>query len=175
MKRILLAALAVMLLGPAVTLAEPQAAPGDRRNRASGFPPCVAGTYLGDVTLVQEPPFTFRSLNTFGADGTFVTESTIDFGAGGTTPMAFRGGGRGHWWMVGPRKLKMTYLHFAYDGQGVLLWLEKISAVQTFSHGCLTATGEATYAIYPPDRDPFEDEPVAGGSATLAMKRLPRD
>jgi hypothetical protein len=127
------------------------------------------------VTLVQEPPVTFRNLSSFGADGTFFTEATVDFGAGGAAPMAFRSGGHGQWWMIGPRKLKVTYLHFAYDGVGNLLWLEKISAVQTFSHGCSSATGEATYGIYPPDRDPFEDDPVFGGSATLVMKRLPRD
>jgi hypothetical protein len=89
--------------------------------------------------------------------------------------MAFRSGGRGDWWMIGPRRLKVMYLHFAYDGVGNLLWLEKISALLTFSRGCLSATGDATYAIYPPDRDPFEDEPVFGGNATLVMKRLPRD
>jgi hypothetical protein len=145
--------------------------------RGVGFPPCVAGTYLGEVTIVQEPPFTFRSLNTFGAEGTYVTESTIDFGAGGiTTPMAFRSSGRGQWRMIGPRKLKMTYLHFAYDGTGVLVWLEKISEVLTFSHGCSSATGEATFAIYPPDGDPFGDEaPVFGGSATVSLNRMPRD
>jgi hypothetical protein len=41
--------------------------------------------------------------------------------------MVFRSGGRGDWWMIGRSKLKMTHLHFAYDGAGVLLWLEKIS------------------------------------------------
>jgi hypothetical protein len=48
-----------MLLGPAVILAGPQAASGDRHG-PTGFPPCVAGTYLGEVTLVQPQPFTFR-------------------------------------------------------------------------------------------------------------------
>ena len=173
MRRGFLAALAAMLLGPAVILAGPQAASGDRHFPV-GFPPCVAGTYLGEVALVQLQPSTFRSLNTFGSDGTYVTESTIDFGASGP-PMAFRSGGRGDWWMIGRRELKMTYLHFAYDKDGVLLWLEKISAVLSFTHGCSSATGEATYGIYPPHLDPFEDDPVFSGSATVTMKRLPRD
>ena len=42
----------------------------------------MAGTYLGEVTL--DVGLKFQSLSTFGADGTYVTESTIDFGAGGT-------------------------------------------------------------------------------------------
>jgi len=174
MRRGFVAAVAAMLLGPAVTLAGPQAAQRLNDRTPFGFPSCVAGTYLGEVTLI-EMQFAFRSLNTFGADGNYVTESTIDFGASGT-PMVFRSGGRGHWWMIGPRKLQMTYLHFAYDKDGVLLWLEKISAVQSLTGGCSSATGAATYGIYPPDQDPFGDEPPAwgGGHATLVMKRLPR-
>ena len=50
----------------------------------------------------------------------------------------------------------MTYLHFAYDGTGALMWLEKISVVATFSRGCSSVAGEATYAIYPAGLDPFE-------------------
>ena len=172
MRRGFLAALAAMLLCPAVILAGP-AAQDDRHMPAPGFPSCVAGTYLGEVTL--DVGLEFQSLSTFGADGTYVTESTIDFGAGGTAAMAFRSGGRGDWWMIGPRKLKLTYLHFAYDGRGVLMWLEKISAVLTFRGRCSSATGEATYGIYPPGLDPFKDEPVFGGSATVTMMRLPRD
>jgi hypothetical protein len=175
MGRALLAALVAVLLAPASTLAEPQAAPGESRGKPFGFRSCVAGTYLGEVTLV-EMPSAFRSLSTFGADGTYVTESTIDFGASGT-PMVFRSGGRGHWWMIGPRQLKMTYLHFAYDKDGALLWQEKISAVQVLGKDCSSATGEATYGIYPPQQDPFGDEPPAWGAghATVVMKRMPRD
>jgi hypothetical protein len=132
----------------------------------------VAGTYLGEVTL--DSGLTFQSLNTFGAS-TYVTESTLDFGAGGAVPMAFRSGGRGQWQVIGPHKLKMTYLHFAYDATGVLIWMEKINVVATFSRGCSSVAGEATYAIYPPGLDPFEDDPVFGGSATLVMKRMPLD
>ena len=172
MRRGFLAAVAAVLLGPSVILAGP-AAQGARHMPAPGFPSCVAGTYLGAVTL--DLGLEFQSLSTFGADSTYVTESTIDFGAGGTAAMAFRSGGRGDWWMIGPRKLKMTYLHFAYDGEGVLLWLEKISAVLTFSGSCSSATGEAMYGIYPPGLDPFKNEPVVGGSATVTMTRLPRD
>jgi hypothetical protein len=174
MGRGLIAALVALLLAPAPTLADPQA-PGASHWKPVGFRSCVAGTYLGDVALV-EMSSAFRSLSTFGADGNYVTESTIDFGASGT-PMVFRSAGRGHWWMIGPRQLKMTYLHFAYDRDGVLLWQEKISAVQTLSSDCSSATGEATYGIYPPQQDPFGDEPPAWGAghATVAMRRMPRD
>ena len=174
MRRGFVAVLTAMLLGPAVSLAGPPAVARDCHGKTLRFPSCVAGTYLGEVTL--DVGLVFQNLNTLGADGTYVTESTIDFGAGGTVPMAFRSGGRGQWRMIGPRQMKITYLHFAYDGTGVLLWLEKISAVVTASRGCASATGEATYGIYPPGLDPFGDEPpVAGGTATLVMKRLPLD
>jgi hypothetical protein len=174
MRRGFLAALAAMLLGPAVSVAGPPAAARDCYGKTLHFPSCVAGTYLGEVTL--DMGLKFQSLNTFGADGTYVTESTLDFGAGGAAAaMAFRSGGRGQWEVMGPRKLKMTYLHFAYDGTGALLWVEKISVAATFTRSCSSVAGEATYAIYPPGLDPFEDDPVFGGSATLVMKRLPRD
>ena len=173
MRRGFLAALAAMLLGPAVTLAGPPAVARDCHGKTLRFPSCVAGTYFGEVTL--DMGLVFQNLNTFGAEGTYVTESTIDFGAGGTAAMAFRSGGRGQWQVIGPHKLKMTYLHFAYDATGALMWLEKINVVATFSRGCSSVAGEATYGIYPPGLDPFEDDPVFGGTATLVMKRLPLD
>ena len=173
MRRGFLTALTAMLLGPALVLAGPPAVARDCYGKTLHFPSCVAGTYLGEVAL--DMGLVFQNLNTFGAEGTYVTESTIDFGAGGAAAMAFRSGGRGQWQVMGPRKLKMTYLHFAYDATGALMWVEKISVVATLSRSCSSVAGEATYAIYPPGLDPFEDDPVIGGSATLVMKRLPLD
>lgn len=166
-------ALAVVLLGPADAVATPLAVRGCSPE-ASGFPSCVPGTYLGDVALVEDPPFLFRNLNTLGADGTLVTESTVDFGAGGLLPFAYRSGGRGHWQKIGHRKVRVTYLHFVYDENGVLSALERISGVVTFNRGCTSATGEATYSIYLPDQDPFgADEPIAGGIGRFIWKRIP--
>jgi hypothetical protein len=170
MRRVLIASAAAILFGPTVTMAG--AGPGPARS--SNFPSCVAGTYLGEVTMV-DTSFSFQSLNTLGRDGTYVTESTIDYGAGGAAPNAFRSAGRGNWRAIGQHRLRTTYLHFSYDSIGNLLWLEKIDVLLRFDRSCTSAVGDATYSIYLPGQDPFADQPVAGGEATVTMKRMPLD
>jgi hypothetical protein len=70
--------------------------------------------------------------------------------------------------------VRVTYVHFAYDQTGLLMWLERIDGTLEFEHGCSAATGRAAYGIFPPGQDPFgEAPPVFSGTATLAMKRMP--
>jgi hypothetical protein len=72
----------------------------------------IAASYLVDFSeRTPGGPLAGKAIVTFGADGTFASEETLDFGA--DHPPRFKSGKRGTWTQTGPRELTLTFLAFA--------------------------------------------------------------
>ena len=83
-------------------------------NRNGCFGKKIAASYLVDFSEQAGggEPLVGKAIVTFGADGTFAGEETLDFGA--DHPPRFKSGKRGTWTQTGPRELTLTFLAFDY-------------------------------------------------------------
>ena len=136
----------------------------------------AAGTFtaVNHGTLPVE--FSFGSLVTLTPGGGYVTESDLDFGAGGGGPFAFRSSGRGNWKRTGEREFTATYLHYTYDPAGALAALEKVTTVLSFDDSFESAHGVVTFSVYAPHQDPFGDDPplvLPMGAGEMTLRRMP--
>ena len=100
----------------AVFLAFPLAACANGHwDRDGDFGKKVAGSYLVEEEewpTGSSDTLSGEGLVTFGADGTFLGEFTLDFGA--DHPSRFKSGKHGTWRQTGPRELTLTLLGFDY-------------------------------------------------------------
>jgi hypothetical protein len=123
----------------------------------------VAGAYLVDFGCeapgVPPPPEdeVVQILATFGADGTYVSEDTADFG---DNPIESRASGlRGAWKQTGRRRLVLTAVDFEFgaDGSfvGYLRWDAEVKLSRRFNR--LRVAGPAgLYAVGQDPLDPAE-------------------
>ena len=111
----------VLLLGAVVTVGcghDFSANANGHWNRNRDFGKKVAGSYLVEEKewpMASGEILSGEGLVTFGADGTFLGEFTLDFGA--DHPSRFKSGKHGTWRQTGPRELTLTLLGFDYGQQ----------------------------------------------------------
>lgn len=82
-----------------------------RRDRCLGEK--IAASYLVEFSeRTDDGRLEGQAIVTFGADGTFASDETLDFGV--DHPPRFKSGKRGTWTQIGPRALTLTFLAFDY-------------------------------------------------------------
>lgn len=67
---------------------------------------------------------------------------------------------QGVWERTGGRSFAYTTIGIAVDAQGNTLWLGKLYGTETMQAGCDVELVTATFGVYPPNANPFEDEPL---------------
>ncbi len=108
----------VLLLAAVVTVGCGHGFSASANGHGSGdrdFGKKVAGSYLVEEKewpTASGETLSAEGLVTFGADGTFLGEFTVDFGA--DHPARFKSGKHGTWRQTGPRELTLTLLGFDY-------------------------------------------------------------
>jgi hypothetical protein len=103
-----------VLLAPLIILQTGCRTVGGHGYRDRCFGKKIAASYLVEFSEQANggEPLVGEAIVTFGADGTFAGEETLDFGA--DHPPRFKSGKRGTWAQTGPRELTLTFLAFDY-------------------------------------------------------------
>lgn len=67
---------------------------------------------------------------------------------------------QGVWERTGGKTFAYTTIGIAVDAQGTTLWIGKLSGTETMQIGCDVELVTATFSVYPPNANPFEDPPL---------------
>jgi len=67
---------------------------------------------------------------------------------------------QGVWERTGGRTFAYTTIGIAVDAQGTTLWIGKLAGTETMQVGCDVELVTATFSVYPPNANPFEDPAV---------------
>lgn len=131
------------------------------------FGKMVAGSYLGDADGI-----TF--IATLMADGTFIQTDATDFGQGDLLANGFNSPQHGAWTRTGPRETTVTHLQIAYDSNGALTGIVRISATGTWDENFEEGSGTYTFEVFAPDQDPLDPNatPVNAGEGTYTVRRI---
>lgn len=133
----------------------------------------VAGTYF---LKVQHQDFPLAlALVTLTRDGGFISNDTSDQGAGGLVTKD--GPVQGTWKKAGPRRIKARTLYFAYDPNGMPIWIARTSGEFEFDRHFNTGTGTLTVHRFTLDQDPLDPNelPADELEATFSARRVTAD
>jgi hypothetical protein len=67
---------------------------------------------------------------------------------------------QGVWERTGGRSFAYATVGIAVDALGNSLWIGKLSGTETMQVGCDVELVTATFSVYAPNANPFEDEPL---------------
>jgi hypothetical protein len=132
--------------------------------------PQVAGTYLATVLHQGFPPA--LALITLTADGSFISNDTSDHGAGG---MVTRDGPvHGTWKRIGPNQVAARTLYFAFDPNGMPIWIARTTGRFNFDNGFNSGNGTLTVERFKMNQDPLDPRQVPSDSlnATMTARRI---
>jgi hypothetical protein len=145
-------------------------------NGGSAFGERVAGTYL---LKVQHEGFPLAlALVTLTRDGAFLSNDTSDQGAGGLVTVD--GPVHGTWKKIDARRIKARTLYFAYDPNGLPLWIARTTGEFTFDRHFDSGAGTLTVERFHLDQDPLDptaisDDPDSPLNATFTARRVTAD
>lgn len=143
-----------------------------------GLGPRVAGSYLASV---QHEGFDVAlALITLTRDGGFISNDTSDQGVGGLVTKD--GPVQGTWKQVGPRRIAAKTLYFAFDPDGIPIWIARTTGEFQFDEAFNTGSGALTVARFhlvagQLDKDPLDPAatPDEELQATMTARRITVD
>ena len=132
--------------------------------------PLVAGTYL---LAVQHEGFPLAlALVTLTRDGGFISNDTSDHGAGGLVTQD--GPVQGTWKQIGPRQIAARTLYFAFDPNGIPMWIARTTGRFEFDSGFDSGNGSLLVERFAMDQDPLDPDAVPHDqlNATFTARRV---
>ena len=152
-----------------------RAAWADSRGSDSGsaFGEKVAGTYF---LKVQHEGFPLAlALVTLTRDGAFLSNDTSDRGANGL--VTEDGPVHGTWKKIGPRRIKARTLYFAFDPNGIPIWIARTTGEFEFDRHFDTGAGTLTVERFTLAQDPLDPASVPADEleATFTARRVTAD
>jgi hypothetical protein len=133
----------------------------------------VAGTYF---LKVQHEGFPLAlALVTLTRDGGFISNDTSDQGAGGLVTKD--GPVQGTWKKIGSRRIKAKTLYFAFDPDGIPLWIARTKGEFEFDRHFNAGTGKLRVERFTTDQDPLDPNEVPHDQldATFTARRVTAD
>ena len=133
----------------------------------------VAGSYLATVQHEGFP--VALAVITLTRDGAFISNDTSDQGAGGLVTKD--GAVQGAWKQIGPRQIAAKTLYFAFDADGIPLWIARTTGQFDFDQSFISGTGALTVERFHLDQDPLDPAAVPAEqlNATLTARRITVD
>jgi hypothetical protein len=131
----------------------------------------IAGSFLIHADLVGAP-IPLQALATLGADGGVVATDTDDFGNG--FAFGFHSPKHGVWKQTGNREVTIKVLEFAYDQNGTLTTIFKLTFIAQFDSGYQAGSGNVSFDAFLPSQDALNPNeiPVASGDGDFTFKRI---
>ncbi len=144
---------------------------GHRGAVPPGFGQHVAGTFFGtaEVATIEDQ---IVDILTFNADGTLTGTATDDYGFGDIAASGFNSPEHGVWERTGQHEISTTTLSFAYDANGALENIFRISSESTFSKDFESVAGTIVLDVFLANQNPLTDDPVASIPGEYAVDRL---
>ena len=160
-------------LSSVAALVWPRFAHAGASNGGEGLGARVAGTYLARVQHQGFP--VALALITLTRDGAFISNDTSDQGAGGLVTKD--GPVQGAWKQSGPREIEAKTLYFAYDPDGIPLWIARTTGEFKFDRTFNTGAGTLTVARFHMDQDPLDPAAIPADQlhATMSARRITVD
>jgi hypothetical protein len=119
----------------------------------------AAGSYLLDLTVVGFPPL--KVLITLGADGTFSSEDTTDYGVfapvGGPS---FESHNRGAWQCTGRHEVTFNSVGFSYAADGSLVGVGRLWGKLKFGNGMTAFSSAGQHDFFLQGQDPLDPDSV---------------
>lgn len=141
--------------------------------RGAGFGPAVAGTYF---LSVQHEGFPVAlALVTLTRDGGFISNDTSDHGAGGLVTRD--GPVHGTWKQSGPHRIAVKTLYFAFDANGIPIWIARTTGRFDFDTAFNSGNGTLTVERFRMDQDPLDPTEIPHDqlNATVTARRVTVD
>jgi len=141
-------------------------------NGGAAFGEKVAGTYFLKVSHEGFP--TALALVTLTRDGAFLSNDTSDQGALGLT---HDGAVHGTWKKIGSRRIKARTLYFAFDDNGIPIWIARTTGEFQFDHQFDSGAGTLTVERFTLDQDPLDSHAIPNDQlkATFTARRVTAD
>ena len=142
-------------------------------NGGEGLGARVAGSYLARVEHDGFP--VALALITLTRDGAFLSNDTSDQGAGGLVTKD--GPVQGAWKQSGPRQITAKTLYFAYDPDGIPLWIARTTGEFNFDRTFDSGAGTLTVERFHLDQDPLDPAAIPADQlhATMSARRITVD
>jgi hypothetical protein len=121
-------------------------------------------TYLGFADPFGQFIATFHSGPKSDEGNIDMQFITADWTVFGTFPTAVSGTHpKGVWKRTGSRSFEWSWIAYAYDASGALVYILKPSGTVNFALRCKNAVITANMSLYAPDQDPLGEDPPAFG------------
>jgi hypothetical protein len=126
--------------------------------------------YLGNAVPWGQFIITFQS-GPWDDYGNLQLEGFLsDYTLFGAFPTAVSGThAKGAWKRTGNRSFEYSWLAYAFDASGAVVYILKASGTLEMSYDCMKGTITANNRLYAPDQDPLGDEPPAYGCAPYPL------
>jgi hypothetical protein len=159
--------------GSLAALVWPRSAQAKSHDEDDDFGPRVAGSYLASVQHEGFP--VALALITLTRDGGFLSNDTSDQGANGLVTKD--GPVQGAWKQIGKRRIAARTLYFAYDQDGIPIWIARTTGKFEFDRTFDTGRGTLTVERFRLDQDPLDpaETPNDKLEATLTARRITVD